>query len=171
MPRRFSPPPSTGGPMPPSEGESAPGFEALLCDGETFRARTLEESLGGTGAVLVFFGFVFSAIADNWWRRYEDAGWHGFDAPVYGVGRDGPYAMNRFLCELDSPFELFADVDGAVADAYGLRVERDGMAGVTTARRAIFVLDGDGVVRHRWLGDDWISRVPREEIEDAVASL
>lgn len=157
--------------MPPREGERVPDFEALRCDGETFRARTLTESLDAAGGVLVFFGFVFNAISDNWWTRYERAGWQEFDVPVYGVGRDGPYATNAFLREADRPFEFFADVDGDVARAYDLLVEREGMAGVHTARRAVFVVDGDRVVRARWVGDDWISPVPREDIEEAVAGL
>jgi peroxiredoxin len=157
--------------MPPTAGERAPPFEALLCDGETFRATPLDDALGERGAVLVFFGFAFSAISLNWWTRYERAGWHEFDVPVYGVGRDGPYGMNAFLRERDSPFSFFADVDGTVADSYDLLVERDGMAGTKTARRAVFVLDGEGVVRHAWDTDEWINPVPREEIEEAIATL
>jgi len=158
--------------MPPAPGERAPEFEGLYCDGETFRTRSLAAVRGDRGAVLVFGGFVFSAIATNWWQRYENAGWHEFDdVPVIGVHRDGPYAVNAFLRERDSPFGIFADVEGSIADAYDLLVEREGMAGVRTAGRSIFVLDADGVVDHVWRTDDWISPVPREEIEAAVAAL
>lgn len=156
--------------MPPNEGEPVPDFRALRCDGETFRECALAESVDG-GAVLVFFGFAFNAISNNWWKRYARAGWAEFGVPVYGVGRDGPYAMNAFIRERDLPFAFFTDVDGAIAEAYDLLVEREGMAGIHTARRAVFVLDGDCEVRHRWVADDWISPVPREEIEDAVADL
>jgi peroxiredoxin len=156
--------------MPPTEGEPAPAFEALYCDGETFRERTFTEAADG-GAVLVFSGFVFNAINENWWKRYDRAGWADFDVPVYPVARDGPYAVNAFLRDIDSPFDVFADVEGRAADAYDLLVERDGMAGVRTARRAVFVVDGEGTVRHRWVGDDWISPVPSEEIEAAVERL
>jgi peroxiredoxin len=158
--------------MHPTEGDAAPGFEALLCDGETFRATTLDAATGDRGAVLIFFGFVFSAISDNWWRRYERADWHAFDdVPVYGIGRDGPYAMNAFLRGIDSPFSLFADVDGEVADAYDLLVEREGMAGTRTPRRAVFVLDADGVVQHAWSTEEWIHPVPVEDLEETVESL
>ena len=157
--------------MPPEMGEAVPEFEALRCDGETFRARTLSESLGEDGAVLVFFGFVFGAIAENWWRRYERYGWADLDVPVYGVGRDGPYGTNAFLREIDSPFELFADVDGEVAGAFDLLVEREGMAGVHTSRRAVFVLDGAGVVRDRWVTDDYISPVPTRELGASIRDL
>lgn len=156
--------------MPPTEGETAPDFEGLVCDGETFRPARLSDRLDG-GGVVVFFGFVFNAVSENWWKRYDRAGWREFDVPVLGVGRDGPYAMNAFLREHELPFVFVADVDGDAADAYGLLVEREGMAGVHTARRAIFVVDGDREVRHRWVTDEWTRPVPREEIEDAVADL
>lgn len=157
--------------MPPTEGDVAPEFEALCCDGETFRARHLSETLSDRGGVVVFFGFVFNAIGENWWKRYRRAGWGDFDVPVVGVGRDGPYSMNAFLRETALPFTFFADVEGEAAAAYDLLVEREGMAGVRTARRAVYVLDGDRRVQHAWIGDDWISPVPREEIEAAVAEL
>lgn len=158
--------------MPPSAGDDAPDFEALLCDGETFRPTTFDDAVGDRGAVLIFDGFVFSAIAQNWWRRYENNGWAEFDGvPVYGVVRDGPYSINEFLRQLDSPFSIFSDTNGDVADAYDLLVEREGMAGAETARRGIFVIDDDGVVQHAWDTEDWIHPVPREDIEDAVANL
>lgn len=158
--------------MNPSVGEMTPAFEALLCDGETFRARTITSALGDRGAVLVFDGFVFSAIARNWWTRYETYGWGEFDAvPVYGVVRDGPYSINEFLRQLDSPFSIFSDLNGTVAEAYGLLTERQGMAGTKTARRGVVVLDDEGVIRHTWETDEWIYPVPHEEIESAVAEL
>ncbi|MFB6171381.1 MAG: redoxin domain-containing protein [Haloarculaceae archaeon] len=157
--------------MPPSEGETAPEFEALLCDGETFRPTTLTDELDADGGVLVFFGFTFSAIAENWWKRYQRARWQEFAVPVLGVCRDGPYAQNEFLRQNDLPFDLFADVDATAIDAYDLREERDGMGPTTTARRAVYVLDGDRTVQYRWLGEDWISPVPRDEIEATVAEL
>lgn len=156
--------------MPPTEGVQAPNFEALYCDGETFRKRSFTE-VAEDGAVLVFAGFVFNAINENWWKQYDRAGWADLRLPVVLVARDGPYAVNAFLREIDSPFNAFADPEGRTADAYDLLVERDGMAGVQTARRAVFVVDEGGTIRYRWVADDWISPVPSEEIEAAVTGL
>jgi peroxiredoxin len=157
--------------MPPAVGDQAPRFEALLCDGETFRARTLADALGDRGGVLIFGGFVFSAIALNWWERYERYGWHEFGVPVYGLYRDGPYAINEFLRRREVPFSFFADVNGDVAAAYDLLVERHGMAGAETARRAVFVLDGEGTVVDAWDTDEWIHPVPTRELQASVESL
>jgi peroxiredoxin len=157
--------------MPPAVGDDIPLFEALLCDGETFRPRGLEDAIGEDGAVLVFDGFVFSAIAQNWWRRYEEADWNEFPVPVYGVVRDGPYSINEFLRQLDSPFSIFSDLNGEAAEAYDLLVERQGMAGTKTPRRAVFVIDGDGKVQYAWDTDEWIHPVPRDDVEAAVEKL
>lgn len=152
---------------PPAPGERAPAFEALLCDGETFRARSLSEVVD-RGCVLVFYGFSFSAISYNWWKRYDRRGWDEFPVPVLGVCRDGPYAQNAFLREIDSPFRSFSDPEGAAAGAYDLLTERTDMAGVRTPRRAVYVLEGDRQVLDRWVVDDWISPMPAEKVEAAV---
>lgn len=158
--------------MPPSVGEAAPGFEALYCDGETFRERTLASATGDRGTVLAFGGFVFGPVARNWFPRYVRYGWHDADGvALYPVQRSGPYATNAFLRRLDSPLEVFADVEGAVAEAYGLLAERDGMAGAKTARRGVFVLDDEGVVQYAYDTDEWIHPLPRDDVEDAIESL
>ncbi|MFD1512627.1 redoxin domain-containing protein [Halomarina rubra] len=160
--------------MPPEVGDVAPDFRTLLCDGETFRSTPFAEVCAETdtgGAVLVFSAHSFSAIAENWWKRYERAGWDEFDVPVVGVSRDGPYAQNAFLRYLDSPFRLYADTDAVAGEAYDLMTERHGMAGVSTPMRSTFVVDADREVRYRWVADDWISPAPRDEVADAVAGL
>ena len=81
--------------MTPAVEETAPDFETLLCNGETFWPAALSESVGNVGCVLVFDGFFFSAIARNWWTRYATRGWDALDGvPVYGVVRDSPYSIN-----------------------------------------------------------------------------
>ena len=157
--------------MPPSAGERAPDVETLCCDGETFRSRRVSDLLGDRGGVLVFSGFVGSAIAENWWKHFARAGWADFDVPVLGVTRDGPYAQNAFLREHGLPFRFLADVDGVACEAYDLLTPRSGMANVSTARRAVFVVDDDRRVAYRWVAENWTEPVPRSEVEDAVDGL
>ncbi|MEF8838832.1 MAG: redoxin domain-containing protein [Haloarculaceae archaeon] len=155
------------------EGDVVEDVEATLCDGETFRSRQLSAALGERGAVLVSTGLVYSAIARNWWKRFERYGWGEFDGvPVLGFSRDGPYAQNAFLRELEEPpFRFFADVDGRITDALGVRTEREGMAGISTPRRAVFVLDSEREVEYAYVAEDWISPLPHEDMEAAVAEL
>jgi hypothetical protein len=153
-------------------GDSPSEKKALLCDGDVFEERTTDEVSGERGTVVLLYGFVFSAPALNWWRRYERFGWHELDGVrVVGVGRDGPYAQNEFLRQIDSPFSVFSDVDGEIAESFGVLRERDGMQNASTARRSAFVLDDSRTVRYRWVADDDIAPLPREEVEKAVSEL
>ncbi|MFC4544010.1 redoxin domain-containing protein [Halosolutus amylolyticus] len=159
--------------MPPTAGERLPDFEAPLCDGETFRSTALSAALGDRGGVVVCTGFAFSAIAQNWWKRFVRAGWEEFDGvSVLGVSRDGPYAQNEFLRWLDRPdFRFFADVNGAVSESLDLLADRDHMATVSTPWRSAFVVDSDREVQYAFVADDWISPLPRSDIEAAVEAL
>jgi len=159
--------------MPPAEGDTIDNFEATLCDGETFRSTTLSAALGDRGGVLVSTGFVYSAIAQNWWKRFEKYGWDEFeDAPVIGISRDGPYAQNDFLRWLGNPpFRMFADVNGGVTEALDLMTDRDHMANISTPWRSVFVLDPDREVQYAYVADEWIGPLPHEDVEDAVADL
>ncbi|WP_265110085.1 peroxiredoxin family protein [Halosolutus halophilus] len=159
--------------MPPSEGETLPDFEAPLCDGETFRSTTLSGALGDRGGIVVCTGFAFSAIAQNWWKRFLRADWDEFEeVPVLGVSRDGPYAQNEFLRWLDRPdFRFFADVNGTVSESLDLLADRDHMANVSTPWRSAFVVDPDREVQYAFVADDWISPLPRSDIETAVGDL
>ena len=159
--------------MPPTEGDELPDFEALLCDGQTFRSTALSEALGDRGGVVICTGFAFSAIAQNWWKQFVRRGWEEFeDVPVLGISRDGPYAQNEFLRWLDEPeFRFFADVNGAVSESLDLLADRDNMANVSTPWRSAFVVDPDREVRYAFVADDWISPLPRGEIEEAVEEL
>lgn len=155
--------------MPPTEGDPLPNFEVPICNGGTFRSQSLHETVND-GGVIVFFGFAFSAIAVNWWNRYEHYGWDEFDVPVVGVCRDGPYALNAFIRYRDIPFRMFSDTNGVASESFDLLTERDGMANTSTPWRAVYVTDGDEIT-YRWIADDWISPVPRDEAEAAVAEL
>lgn len=86
---------------------------------------------GGGRRSRVFFAF--SAIAENWWRRYDRAGWDEFPVPVLGASRGGPYAQNAFIRYLDSPFRLFSDTDGEASAAFELLTDREGVADTSCA--------------------------------------
>jgi len=154
--------------MPLTQGETVPDFEALCCDGETFQSRALSETLGDDGGLLVSTGFVFSAIAENWYKRFEGYGWGSESVPLLGISRDGPYAQNEFLRQNHLPFRLFADVSGEVSETLGLLTDRHHMANVATPRRSVFVLDADREVQYAHVADDWISPLPRAEIGAAL---
>ena len=66
-----------------------------------------------------------------------------------GLARSGQAKVKKFVDKYDLGFTLLADADHAVAERYGVWVEKS-MYGRTYwgNSRTTFVIDGDGVVRH-----------------------
>lgn len=64
-------------------------------------------------------------------------------------------------------FPLLSDWGGATAEAYGVRYE--GWKGhVGVAKRSVFVIGTDAVIRYRWVTDDALELPP---LEDAMRVL
>jgi peroxiredoxin Q/BCP len=105
-----------------SEGDRAPDFELLNQDGETVKLADFE----GKNVVLYFYpkadtpGCTKQAcsIRDRG-REYEAA-----NAVVLGVSPDSPKKLRAFADKYGLPFTLLSDEDHALAEKYGVWVEK-----------------------------------------------
>jgi peroxiredoxin Q/BCP len=105
-----------------SEGDRAPDFELLNQDGETVKLSDFE----GKNVVLYFYpkadtpGCTKQAcsIRDRG-REYEAA-----NAVVLGVSPDSPKKLRAFADKYGLPFTLLSDEDHALAEKYGVWVEK-----------------------------------------------
>ena len=147
------------------QGDTAPDFEVPNQDGEPVKL----SSLRGQRVVLYFYpkadtpGCTTQAcgVRDHL-PDYEGAG-----AVVMGISPDPVKKVKRFHDKQGLNFSLLADEDHAVAEAYGVWVEKS-MYGKTYwgNERTTFVLDEDGVVR------DILRKVkPKEHDERVLAVL
>ncbi|HEV2027405.1 MAG TPA: redoxin domain-containing protein [Candidatus Dormibacteraeota bacterium] len=70
---------------------------------------------------------------------------------IYGISVDSVYSHQAFAKELDGlPYELIADFERRMVTDYGVRREDvEGYSGI--ARRTVFVVDRDGVIRWTWI--------------------
>ena len=127
------------------EGTPAPTFTLPSDSGEDVAL----ESLRGAPVVLYFYpkddtpGCTTQAcgIRDAW-AEFESRG-----AVVLGVSPDSPKKHMTFREKYGLPFTLLADEDHAVAELYGVWVEKS-MAGKTYMgiERSTFVIDAEGNV-------------------------
>ena len=71
------------------------------------------------------------------------------DTAIIGISPDKPASLKRFDDKYGLGFTLLSDLDHAVAEQYGVWVEKS-MYGRTYMgnARATFIIDGEGVVRH-----------------------
>lgn len=91
-------------------------------------------------------------------------------ARVLAVAVTATYAQMAFAERLGVDFPMLSDWDRAVCSDYGVRYDawkgHDGLA-----KRSVFVLDPDGVVRYRWVTDDAAVQPDLDEVVQVVAAL
>jgi peroxiredoxin len=89
-------------------------------------------------------------------------------ADILAVAVTATFAQQAFAAKLDIDFPLLSDWDRAVCSSYGVQYSSwKGHAGL--AKRSIFVIDGDGVIRYRWITQDALVLPDLDEVVTAVA--
>ena len=115
----------------------------------------------------------FSPDCVKEWCSFRDYDWFasGDRVRVVGVSRSRAYTHRKFIEYLDLNFPLYADRDLAISDAFGVTYRTFNIA--ARSRRSCFLLDSDGAIRYRWLGehplDPTRDQPPISEIHAAVA--
>ena len=138
-------------------GDTAPSFElpGTGGPGDEVATHRLDDALGNGPVVLAFYAFDFHPGCAEQVCSVRDLSWFDVDpnVTVFGVSTDGVFSHRAFAERHDIDFPLLSDSDGSVAESYGaLRSELLGHRRV--AKRALFLLDSDGTVRYRWVGED-----------------
>jgi peroxiredoxin len=89
---------------------------------------------------------------------------------IAAIAVTATFSQMAFAKHLGVPFPLLSDWGRETCAAYGVRYdvwkEHDGLA-----KRSLFVIDGDGIVRYRWVTDDALETPVIEDALGAMASL
>lgn len=134
-------------------GDQAPDFSLPRTPGEP--PVSLAELLADGPAVLLFFPLAWSSVCTRELCRVRDdyADYGALDATVAGISVDSPFTLQAWAREQGFPFPLLSDFNCETSAAYGALYEDFfGLQGVS--KRAVFVVDGDGVVRHAEVLED-----------------
>src|SRR3954469_4946688 len=124
----------------PAVGEPAPDFELEGTDGN-FRLADQR----GRRVVLLFYPGDETMVCTKQFCSYRDRAedMASLDAVVVGISGQDVDSHNKFTEHHGLNVPLLADVDGALSKQYGAH------APVIGTRRAVVIVDEDGVVRHR----------------------
>jgi peroxiredoxin Q/BCP len=122
-------------------GEQAPEFELQGTGGHTYR---LADYRGG-GVILAFYPTDFTPVCSKQFCSYRDDGdrIEALGVPMIGISPQTVESHERFVSHHRLTVPLLSDPGKRVARSYGVL----GPAGFI--RRAIFLVDGEGILRYR----------------------
>lgn len=147
-----------------------PAARFTLPDGE-FRPFPLKAYLGKP-VLLAFVPAVFSPACSREILALQErlAAPQFTNVQVAAISVDSPYTLRAFARQHDIAFPLLSDFHRETIRAYDVE-DPDflGLRGV--ARRAIFLIDGEGVIRYRWVAERPRDEPDYEEILRAVEGL
>jgi glutaredoxin-dependent peroxiredoxin len=132
---------------------------------------TLSEQRGRP-VVLAFFPAAFSSVCQKELCTFRDslARLGQAKAQVYGISVDTFFTLKAFHDQQQLSFPLLSDFNKQAIKDYGVfNEDMIGLKGI--AKRAVFVLDKDGVVRHREVLEDARNEPDYEKVFSALASL
>lgn len=127
-------------------GTKAPEFTLHSTPDQTV---SLSE-LAGQPVILAFYPADWSPVCGDQMALYNEilSEFHRYHATLIGISVDGAWCHAAFAHDRKLRFPLLSDFEpkGAVAKAYGVYSEKEGMSG-----RALFVIDGQGIIRWSYL--------------------
>jgi peroxiredoxin len=150
-------------------GTKAPDFTLTNQDRQPV---TLSEALARGPVVLAFFPAAFSGVCQKEMCTFRDSmsELKNVSAQVFGVSTDTFFALKAWDDQQKLGFPLLSDYNKDVIRKYGV-VNPDMIGLKDISKRAVFVIDKGGVVRHREVLDDARNEPDYGKIKSAVSSL
>jgi peroxiredoxin len=149
-------------------GSTAPDFTLMNQDREPV---TLSAARGRP-VLLAFFPAAFSSVCAKELCTFRDRldRLNAANVQVYGISVDTFFALKAFQSAERLSFPLLSDFNKEVIHAYGVYNEdMIGLHGI--AKRSVFVIDGQGIIRYREVLDDARNEPDYEKAFAAVASI
>lgn len=159
-------------------GDAAPGFELPGTGGKTYRLADYR----GQNLVLAFYPGDDTRVCTAQFCSYRDKSdrLDELDAEVLGISPQSVDSHERWMEEQSLNVPLLADEDLGVSKSYGVvgwagplgkLAGLEGVQGGRYVMRAVFVIDGEGIVRHRHVSRTGARFQTVDDIEQAVAAL
>jgi glutaredoxin-dependent peroxiredoxin len=150
-------------------GAQAPDFTLPNQDREPV---TLSEQLKSGPVVLAFFPAAFSGTCQAELCKFRDSATelNQSSAKVLGVSVDTFFALKAWTDQQKFNFPLLSDFNKDVIRKYDV-VNPDMIGLKDISKRAVFVIDKSGVVRHREVLDDARNEPDYGKITQTLASL
>ncbi|HEX9678319.1 peroxiredoxin [Nitrososphaera sp.] len=149
----------------PKVGQKAPDFELPDADMKTHKLSDYR----GKKIVLAFFPAAESPVctAEMCMLRDSMDELRDYGAQVLGISIDGPFSNKFFTVNRHLNFPVLSDYDRKVISKYGIVMKNlASLKDYNAAKRSVFILDGHGKVRYRWVSDNPLVEPNYAEIKE-----
>jgi peroxiredoxin len=151
-------------------GDKAPNF--TLPDTE-LKPLSLKDFLGNK-IVLAFFVGAFTSVCTKEMCAFRDsmARLINLKAQVIGISVNEPFSNKAFAEKNRLPFPILSDYKREVIKTYHIEMpDFAGLKGYTTAKRSIFILEKNGVIRYVWTTENPAIEPNYNEIENMLEKI
>lgn len=149
----------------------APDFTLRTKTADGLKDIKLSDNFGKKQTVLLFFPMAFTSVCTKELCTASDdySEFEKLDAAVYGISHDSPFALDAFAKASKINIPLLSDMDSKVIKTYGVEAEsRLGFPGI--AMRSAFVINKDGVITYKWVGNELGDFPDFNAVKDALKS-
>ncbi len=151
-------------------GEKAPDF--TLPD-TNLKLRSLRDFSSQT-IVLAFFVSAFTSVCTKEMCAFRDSMARLIDlkAQIIGISVNDPFSNKAFAEKNKLVFPILSDYNREVIKLYGIEAsDFADIKGYTVAKRSIFVVDRNGIVRYAWTTDDPAIEPDYHAIEEVLKKI
>jgi len=152
------------------EGDKAPDFE--LPDIE-MNNRKLSE-FRGKNLLLAFFPAAESPVCTTEMCVFRDSleQFENSNTAIVGVSVDGPFANKIFKENRHLNFPLLSDYKKVTIGDYGIVMKDLGpMKDYNAAKRSVFLLDKNGIIKYIWISDNPLVEPNYSEIKNKLIEI
>jgi peroxiredoxin len=163
--------------MPLAVGTKAPDFTLSTKTADGPKRIKLSDNFGKKNTLLLFFPMAFTGTCTTEMCGVSTdlAAYSSLNASVYGISGDNPFAQEAWAQKEKITVPLLSDYEHKVTQAYDVAYDSFlpqmnlGMGGVS--KRAVFIIDRDGVIQYVQSNDDARALPNFEKIKTKLAEL
>jgi len=163
--------------MPLAVGTKAPDFTLSTKTADGPKRIKLSDNFGKKNTLLLFFPMAFTGTCTTEMCGVSTdlAAYSSLNASIYGISGDNPFAQEAWAQKEKITVPLLSDYEHKVTQAYDVAYDSFlpqmnlGMGGVS--KRAVFIIDRDGVIQYVQSNDDARALPNFEKIKTKLAKL
>jgi peroxiredoxin len=150
-------------------GDKALDFTLLNQDRQPVK---LSDYIGKKNIVLAFYFLDFSPVCTNEMCSFNNSlkELENLDAIVFGISVDSPFSHKAFAEKYNLKIQLLSDFNREVIRKYDV-VHEEMFGFKNIGKRAVFVIDKNGIIRYKWVSEDPRKEPNYEEIKKVLSEL